>query len=104
MIHSLTLERLGPVSDGQGGAGEAMSAYATVMGRVWPASQKDMMVAGQSKGNITHAVIVPPGTAAMAVEDEVVFGSRRFIIRVPGITPSVEIYHKALAEEIHHGT
>ncbi len=102
LVHSIQIQRPSRVADGQGGFTETLATAATVLGRVWPASKLDRELAGQNEATVTHAVIFPTGTD-VRIDDTLVFDSRTFTVKVREITPSVAVYHKALAEEIQRG-
>jgi SPP1 family predicted phage head-tail adaptor len=102
LIHSIDIQRSTPIDDGQGGSEEVFQSVGVVRGRVWPANHKDLMVAGQDQSRVTHAVIFKPGTD-VRIDDQLVFDSRQFNVKVREITPSIPIYHKVLAEEIQIG-
>lgn len=102
LIHSIDIQRSTPIDDGQGGSKQVFQSVGVVKGRVWPANSKDMMVAGQNQSRVTHAVIFNPGTD-VRIDDQLVFDSRLFDVKVREITPSIPIYHKVLAEEIQIG-
>lgn len=102
LVHSIDIQRSTPVDDGQGGFEEAFASVEVTNGRVWPASHKDLMLAGQNQSRVTHAVLFPPNTD-VRIDDQLVFDGRQFTVKIREITPSIPIYHKVLAEEIQIG-
>ncbi len=102
LVHSIDIQRSTPVDDGQGGFKDAFISVKKLNGRVWPASSRDMMLAGQNQSRVTHAVIFPTDTD-VRIDDQLIFDSRTFTVKVREITPSIPIYHKVLAEEIQIG-
>lgn len=99
LIHSVDITRSTTVSNGRGGFTKAQTSQGVVMGRVWPVTQKDLLMVGQEQARVTHAIIFQPGTD-VRIADELLFETRKFVVRVRNITPSVPIYRKVLAEEI----
>lgn len=99
LIHSVDITRSTTTPNGRGGFTKTQTSIKVVRGRVWPVNQKDLVMLGQSQAKVTHSVIFQPGTD-VRTDDELLFDSRKFIVRVREITPSIPIYHKVLAEEI----
>jgi len=98
-IHSLTIKRNTRASDGQGGWVETPATSSTPNGRVNPVSGKDLEVAGKMRAQVTHCIYLPPGTDVLN-GDVVYYGTRSFEVKVPNISPSKEIYKKALVLEV----
>jgi len=99
LIHRIDITRSTRAKTGKGGFTKTQVSQGIVRGRIWPVTQKDLMVGAQEQARVTHAVIFQPSTD-VRVADELVFDSRKFVVRVPNITPSIPIYRKVLAEEI----
>jgi hypothetical protein len=97
--HTTTLRRNVPTSDGHGGYKEALTTVETLQGRLWPATERDMQLAGQNEARVTHAWVAPPYTD-VRVDDVLVINGRTFQVRVPHLEPSVNIYRKCLVEEV----
>lgn len=102
LVHSIDIQRSVGVDDGQGGTVETFVSQKVTNGRVWPATFKDMQLAGQNQARVTHAVVFQPGTD-VRIDDRLIFDSRQFDVKVREVTPSIPIYHKVLAEEIQIG-
>lgn len=101
-IHDLVVKRLSPVTDGQGGVGEALTTVFTIEGRVWPVTQMDLVVAAQSQAQVSWAVVMEPGTE-VKVGDVIEWDGRSLEVRVGPLRASVNIYTKVLAEEVQQG-
>ena len=99
MVHSIDITRSTRVKNNRGGWTKTQASQGVVIGRMWPVTQKDLTAVGQSQAKVTHAVIFQPGTD-VRIDDELLRDGRKFIVRVRQVTPSIEIYHKVLAEEI----
>lgn len=99
LVHKIDITRSTRVKTGRGGWTKTQVSQGIVNGRMWPVTQRDMMMIGQSQAKVTHAVIFQPGTD-VRMDDELLRDGRKFIVRVRQITSSIEIYHKVLAEEI----
>lgn len=101
LVHSILIKRVGSnrVSDGEGGFIETETNVKTTKGRMVPASQKDLMLAGQYRAEVTHSCYLSPGED-VKVEDVLEFEGRDFVVRVPNITPSVPIYQKVMCLEV----
>ncbi len=99
LIHSVDITRSTTVPNGRGGFTKTQASQGVVRGRVWPVNQKDLLMVGQEQARVTHSVVFQPGTD-VRIADELLFDSRKFVVRVREITPSIPIYHKVLAEEI----
>ncbi len=99
LIHSIDITRSVPVKTGRGGFTKTFVSQKKVLGRVWPVTQKDLMVGQQDQARVTHAIIFQPGVD-IKIDDRLVFDGRTFDVRIREITPSIPIYHKVLAEEI----
>ena len=99
LIHALTIKRNARASDGQGGWVETPTTSSTVTGRVNPASARDLEVAGKMRAEVSHAIYLPP-SADVKNGDWISFGTRTFEVKVPNITPSIEVYKKVLVLEI----
>lgn len=99
LIHSVDITRATRVKNNRGGFTKTQTSQGKVKGRVWPVTQKDLMMVGQEQARVTHSVIFQPGTD-VRIADELLFDNRKFVVRVRNITPSIPIYRKVLAEEI----
>jgi len=99
LIHSLTQKRNTRTADDQGGWIEALSTVGIVSGRIVPATAREMEVAAQRQASVTHAIYLPAATN-VRINDHFTYDGRTFIVRVRNITPSVEVYKKALCEEV----
>ena len=99
LVHTIDITRSTRVKTGRGGWTKTQASQGVVNGRVWPVRHKDMMVGAQDQARVTHAVLFQPGTD-VRIADELLFDSRKFVVRVREVTPSIPIYHKVLAEEI----
>lgn len=101
LIHSIIIKRVGAnrVSDGEGGWIETEATVDTVDGRIVPATQKDLMLAGQYRAEVTHSCYFLPDEN-VKVGDTLVFDGREFVVRVPNITPSIPIYQKVMCLEV----
>lgn len=98
-IHAISLQRSTPVADGKGGQAHAYAEVEALLGRINPATQRDIQFAGQNRAEATHAAYLPSGTD-VRIDDRLVFDSRLFRVTVANTTPSEPIYKKALALEI----
>jgi len=99
LIHSVDITRSTRVKNNRGGFTKTQTSVKVVNGRVWPVTQKDLVMVGQEQARVTHAIIFQPGTD-VRIADELLFDKRKFVVRVRNITPSIPIYRKVLAEEI----
>lgn len=99
LIHSIDITRSTRVKNNRGGFTKTQTSVGKVKGRVWPVTQKDLLMVGQEQARVTHSIIFQPGTD-VKIADELLFDGRKFAVRVRNITPSIPIYRKVLAEEI----
>ena len=99
LVHRIDITRSTRVSTGRGGFTKTQTSQGVVQGRVWPVRSKDLVMVGQEQARVTHAILFPKDTV-VRVGDELLFDNRKFVVRIPEITPSIPIYHKVLAEEI----
>jgi SPP1 family predicted phage head-tail adaptor len=56
--HEAVLERMAPVSDGQGGHAEDWQEVARVFARIEPVSARSVIVADHAEARVTHRVTV----------------------------------------------
>lgn len=99
LIHSIDITRSVPVKNNKGGWTKTFTSQKVVLGRVWPVTQRDLVVGGQDQARVTHSVIFQPNTD-VKIDDKLLFDGRTFDVKVREITPSIPIYHKVLVEEI----
>lgn len=97
LTDDLTHRRGTRVSDGQGGWTESGAGTSTVKGRVSPARAADLEVGRQRQARVTHAIYMLPDQD-VRMGDQIVHKGRTFEITVAEIEPSIDVYHKSLAE------
>jgi len=102
LIHTLEHQRKVRVSQGKGVFKDVPTTIGTVIGRVNPASSKEVLIGEQHQAKVSHAIYLETG-ADSVVNDEYIFNGRRFRVTVAKLIPSVDIYTKVLAEEVQHG-
>lgn len=99
LIHSTQIQRNTPVSNNRGGFEDNFSTVQTLKGRFWPVSYKDLQIAGLNQARATHSWVGPKNTD-IRVDDELIWDGRTFIVRVSNLRASINIYSKAIVEEV----
>lgn len=98
---TVNVQRIGAVSDGQGGYTETPSTVLTTKGRRQPAGSKDRIVAGREEAQVSH-VWYFDGAPDVKVRDLLVSGSNKD--EVLALAPPSEPDHlKVLAKEFQLG-
>ena len=104
MNRSVTVQRVGTTSDGQGGFTESLSAVAALAGlkgRRQPAGSRDRIVAGREETEVTH-VWYFDGAPDVKVRDVLLSGSNKDEV-LALVPPSEPDHLKALAKEFQIG-
>ena len=102
LTHTLTVQRKGRVSDGQGGFTEAYQAHLTTAGRINMASGNDRLLAAQRQVHISNAVFLTPGVD-VKLGDKIICEGREYLVRVTNVDAPGYPYSKALVERILAG-
>jgi head-tail adaptor len=99
---TLTIKRKARTSDGQGGHPITFAEIGSAFGRVSTLSARDLQLAGQKQGIVTHAIYAEPG-ADIVIGDRIETGGRTFEVRTPNQAGPTYPYQKVLCEEYQKG-
>jgi len=103
LTHSLVLERKERMSNGKGGFVEDYLPVGSMVGRVNPASNRELEIAHQKQAEVTHYIYLA-ADSDIKVNDRILFEGRSFRVTIPNAdTPSIPIYQKVYVVELQRG-
>jgi hypothetical protein len=98
LIHDLTQRRKTRTSNGKGGwTYGTYEDFDSPVGRVVPATARELEIAGQRQARVTHAIYLEP-ESDVQVGDLFEFEDAEYEVTVPAIIPSEPVYQKVLAD------